>query len=367
MVTSERSDAHSGSVVVEAGGRLMPPVRVGIIGWGRVGRLRAQLVHDHPALQLTAAYDPDPAAVPDGAVRAASRDEVLANCDAVFVCTSNDATADAVVAALEAGRHVFCEKPPGRSLAEVRRMRDAAARAPDLRVKFGFNHRYHEGILDALALVQGGRFGRIMWLRGVYGKAGGPGFEKAWRNRRESAGGGILLDQGIHMVDLFRLFGGDFDEVKSFVGTSFWPIEVEDNAFAIMRNRHNQVAMLHSSSTHWKHQFLLEIFLSEGYLAVSGILSGSASYGRETLITARRQVDSSDGTLGRPREEMTYYDDDLSWQKEVADFVDCIQQERPVTVGTLDDAYKSMELVFRIYDADPSWSAHRATLEGGRL
>lgn len=336
----------------------MRRIAVGIVGFGKMGRVRADAVARHPGLHLTAVADPklDPTALPPGCPGLDSAGALLTHgVDAVFVCTPNASTADVVVAALEAGCHVFSEKPPGRDLADVHRIREAEARHPGQKLKFGFNHRYHGAVRQALSLVRTGALGRLLWIRGVYGKSGGDGFEEGWRSNREIAGGGILLDQGIHMLDLFRAFCGEFIEVKSFVSRSFWErIGVEDNAFALLRSADGQVAMLHSSATQWKHRFSLEIFLSEGYVAVNGLLSSTRSYGRETLVVARRQPDDARAP-GDPREETTFFDEDSSWAMEVDEFTACILRDRPVAVGTSEDALRAMELVSRIYQDDKSW------------
>lgn len=334
------------------------PIRVGIVGFGRMGRVRKAAIEESRALSLRVVCDPVAAEdLPRGCRLERDYRAVLdsGDVDAVFICTPNHVTSEVVVAALEAGKHVLCEKPPGRTPEDVRRIIEAEARRPKLKLKFGFNHRYHDAVREAAAIVEGGRLGRLLWMRGVYGKSGGTDFEKSWRSRRQTAGGGILLDQGIHMLDLFRLFAGEFDEVKSFVTRSYWPIDVEDNAFALLRNAHNQVAMLHSSSTQWKHVFSLEIFLSEGYVTISGILSGTRSYGRETLVVARKQPEHESFALGNPREEITYFDRDLSWQREVTEFSECILTDTPVRVGSSRDALQVMDLVYRIYRNDASW------------
>ena len=120
---------------------------------------------------------------------------------------------------------------------------------------FGFNHRWHPGILKAKAMVDSGRFGRILNMRGLYGKSGGVQFRHSWRNNKEISGGGILLDQGIHMLDLFRFFGGDFQEIKCSASSAFWQFDVEDNAYVILHNANGIDAVLHSSATFWKHTF----------------------------------------------------------------------------------------------------------------
>ena len=250
---------------------------------------------------------------------------------------------------LEAGKHVFCEKPPGRCVADVERIQAAERASGGRKLKFGFNHRYHGSIMEAKQIVDSGRFGRVLWLRGVYGKCGGIQFENEWRNDRNIAGGGILLDQGIHMLDLCRFFCGDFDQVKSLVTTSFWKIPFEDNAFAILSNVSGQVAMVHSSATQWKHEFSLEICMEDGYVHLQGILSSTRSYGDERLTFARKQLEDTTRAFGRPREETIIFDTDDSWTLEVADFAEAILQDRPIASGNSHDALRVMELIETVY------------------
>ncbi len=334
-------------------------IRVGVIGLGRIGRLRMDLAVRRSDMEVVAACDTEQARHPrrSGCRFFKDPERLLAQeLEAVFVCTPNRYTPGLIVKALDRGLHVFSEKPPGRDLADVRAIQAAEKRNPSLKLKFGFNHRYHEGVRQAKAVIDGGGLGRILWMRGVYGKSGGSGFDKGWRSDRRISGGGILLDQGIHMLDLFHMFCGRFEEVHSFVSNSYWGLNVEDNAFALLRNRARQVAMLHSSSTHWRHTFLLEIYLTEGYVAVKGILTNSRTYGRETLVTARRQFEGQKGSLaGSPREEVTYFDDDVSWEREMDEFAACVLEGKPVRVGTSSDALKAMDLVYRIYRADQEW------------
>lgn len=336
--------------------------RIGIIGTGRIGRRRAALVSAHPRLKLVGVADPNANnddAFPPDCTRHLSGDDLLRDdVDGVFVCTPNSVTTDLVVRALGAGKHVFAEKPPGRCLADVERIRDAEARRPDLVVKFGFNHREHDSVRLSRSLIASGELGELMWMRGTYGKAGGPGYTEGWRADPAVAGGGILLDQGIHMLDLFRLFGGEFTEVKSFVGQMFWQVGLEDNAFALLRGENGRVAMLHSSATHWNHTFRLEIYLTDGYLVLEGFLTGSQTYGRETLVVGRRDWDDAESARGRPREERYYFDDDRSWEREVDDFVRCMSTGPPVTSGSSLDAQRVMELVTRVYE-DAGWRSVR--------
>lgn len=334
--------------------RVSKVLKVGIVGLGRMGSIRFRELKKHPQAEVVCGADPDESlfAGYPGVECSTNPGEVLnADIDALIVCTPNRFTPDMVIGGLERGMHVLCEKPPGRTLDDVHRIREAEAKRPDLALKFGFNHRYHAGIQEAKRIINGGRLGHLLWMRGVYGKAGGLGFEQTWRSDRELAGGGILLDQGIHMLDLFRFFCGDFTEVKSMVSTSYWDVPVEDNAFALLRDERGRTAMLHSSSTQWKHRFTLELYLSKGYLSVNGILSSTRSYGDETISVARNRFDEG-VPPGKPTEEIIYFDTDPSWELEIEDFVDSALNGTPVESGTSDDALKVMELIYAIYQND---------------
>ncbi len=331
----------------------------GIIGLGKMGAIRFRELLRHKSTTVTHGADPNTELFREyPGVKCSTdwRDVIASDVDAVFVATPNSITPVAIIEALQAGKHVFSEKPPGRTVQDIEEIIRVERQHPELKLKFGFNHRYHAGIMEAKRIIEGGRLGHLLWMRGIYGKAGGHGFEQVWRSRKETAGGGILLDQGIHMLDLFRYFCGDFIEVKGMVGTSYWPIEVEDNAFALLRDAEGRVAMLHSSSTQWKHRFNLELYLSQGYLSVNGILSSSRSYGDETITVARNRFDEG-FAVGKPTEEVVYFDNDPSWELEINDFVESCLTGKAVACGTSDDAYRVMKLVFAIYESDESFIA----------
>lgn len=330
-------------------------LKVGIIGYGKIGKIRHECVNNHLRLELIGICDIDINACQSTNVKYYSdyKDLLKLAPDLVFVCTYNRYIPEITIDAMSRGIHVFTEKPPGRFLEDVKGIKDVAERNRNVKVKFGFNHRYHEAIIEAKSIVEKGRFGEIMWMRGVYGKAGGHDYVKNWRNNKDLSGGGILIDQGIHMVDLFRLFCGEFNEVKSFIGYSYWPVEVEDNVFALLRNsKTGQTAMIHSSATQWQHKFLLEIYMEKGYLEINGILSSTRTYGRETLKIARCVFDENGYPLPNPQEIITYYDEENSWNAEVKDFVDCIIEDKPISNGNIEDAINTMELVQKIYNDD---------------
>jgi len=335
----------------------MDTIKTGIIGYGKVGKIRKKIIDNNPKLELVGINDKNK--IDDEEVTCPFyknyKDLLNQGLDAVFVCTPNKYTPIIVMDALNKNKHVFCEKPPGQTVEDVKKIISVEEKKPELKLKFGFNHRYHDGIIEAKSIVDSGRLGPILWMRGIYGKSGGLDFEKEWRSNKDIAGGGILLDQGIHMLDLFRYFCGDFDEVKSFVNNSYWDIDMEDNAFAIFRNKKNQTAMLHSSSTQWKHMFRFEVFMEKGYAIVTGILSSTMSYGQENLVTAKRQFEDEAYRKGNPREEIIYFGQDNSWKLEIDEFTNCILNDKPIVNGTSHDALSVMEMIYRIYSEDKKW------------
>lgn len=340
-------------------------MKVGIAGFGVVGRRRKECVDRHPDLKVVAVCD----RVFDGKGKLSDgtryfsdyRSLLEEKLDILLVCLTNDVAADVTIAGLEAGLHVFCEKPPGRTVEDIVRVISCERKHPSLKLMYGFNHRYHESIQEALGILQSGELGSVINLRGMYGKAKLITFNQPdWRTKREIAGGGVLLDQGIHMVDLMRLFGGEFTEIYSFISNGHWGYDVEDNAYALMRTPHGVVGMLNSSATQWRHRFHLDINLERGSLILGGILSGTKSYGAETLTVVRADPDND---RGDPREQVTRYNRDPSWYEEISTFVDAIVCDKPVSSGSSDDALQTMKLVYKIYHADPAWRTNYHILD----
>jgi len=273
--------------------------------------------------------------------------------DVLIVCLTNDIAPEVTIAGIDKGLHVFCEKPPGRNVDDIVKVIRHESIHPDLKLMYGFNHRYHESVQDALRLIHSGEFGRIINMRGVYGKSKLITFNQPdWRVKREIAGGGVLLDQGIHMVDLMRLFAGEFVDVQSLISNGHWGYDVEDNAYALMRTADGIVGMLNSSATQWRHRFNLDINLEQGSIILGGILSGSKSYGAETLTVVTVDHDNDNGD---PKEQLTRYNHDPSWEEEINRFAECIVADQPVESGSSLDALNTMKLVYKIYHADPMW------------
>lgn len=327
-------------------------INIGVIGFGKMGQLRAKTAEATGHGRVIVAYDP--AAQNANDIRmVVSAEAVITNpaVEAVFICTPNVQNCPLTLAALRSGKHVFCEKPPAFTVAEVEEIRRAEA-ASGRKLMYGFNHRHHGSIKAMKAHVDSGEYGRLLWMRGRYGKSVDHTYFETWRAKKDQAGGGILLDQGIHMLDLFLMLAGEFDEVQAMVSNLYWKLDgIEDNVFANFRNRQTGVvASLHSTMTQWRHLFSLEVFLERGHLVLNGLKTQSGSYGEEELSVARNRALAPAVAWGD--ETKTLYPVDTSWADETCSFLDAIRLDRPVAVGSSADALRVMKLVGRIYETE---------------
>ena len=220
------------------------------------------------------------------------------------------------------------------------------------KLMYGFNHRHHGSIKQMKALIGSGEFGKIIWMRGRYGKEVNDDFFKGWRANSELAGGGIMLDQGIHILDLMIHLGGGFDEVQAMVSNLYWQTEgVEDNVFVNLRSRESGIcASIHSTMTQWRYIFSLEVFLENGALVLNGLRTSSGVYGEEDLAIKRNGARAASASYDS--EEHIVYDTDISWSSEVEHFLGCIEENRPITMGTSTDALNVMRIMDRIYDRE---------------
>ncbi len=334
----------------------MGVLRVGIAGYGVIGKKRKTFIDAHANMKVVAVCDKNILSVhqEEAITYFDNYKELLSSeIDILFVCMSNDMASEVTIAGLKKNLHVFCEKPPGRSVQEIKDVISVEDQNPLLKLMYGFNHRYHDSVQEALRILDSGVMGKIINLRGVYGKGKLITFNQpTWRTKRAIAGGGVLLDQGIHMVDLFRLFAGDFIEVSSFISNDFWGHDVEDNAYAIMRNKEGVVGLLNSSATQWRHRFNLDINLEGGSLILGGLLTGTRSYGAETLTIVTSDPDND---MGDPKEQSILYNADNSWMSEINLFAECILGNQKVEQGSSNDALETMKLVYRIYYNDVQW------------
>lgn len=326
------------------------PFQVAIIGAGRFGSKRAAAVSRSPRCTLTVVADPNVQAAKVLADRFACRATgewksavMREDVDVVVVSTPTYRLAEVSLLAAQAGKHILVEKPSGRSATEILPVIEAA-RISKVFVKAGYNHRYHRAIRRAYKLFKEGYVGRPLTVQCFYGHGGRIGYEREWRSQTDLSGGGQLLDQGVHVLDLLRWFLGDFEEVNAMISTAFWPIApAEDNVFATLRAACGAVAQVHASWTCWKNKFSFSLFGEKGYLCVEGL---GGSYGPEQLCLGVR------GNPGEvPNEQWSHFegrDDslDLEWE----DFLDSISgNHSPMSDG--DEAMRTLLLVDAIYRA----------------
>lgn len=337
--------------------------RVAIIGAGLIGRKRAAAIGGTAGSRLVAVADVDEGRARAlggefGAAVAKDWRSVLerGDVDVVVAAVYNASLLPIAAAALKSGRHVLCEKPLGRNSLESRQI--IASRngfAGRTVLKTGFNHRFHPAIWQAKELMDDGAIGGCLNIRARYGHGGRPGMEKEWRSSLMLCGGGELLDQGVHVIDLIRWFGGDITEVYGRVETAFWDIEVEDNAMAIMQTETGASAQFHVSWTNWKNLFSFEVHGSDGYLKVDGL---GGSYGDETLEFGRRRREG-----GRPGIEVFNFPKlDISWNREWQEFIAAIEEQRE-PVGDGDDGLKANVVIEAMYESSARKRAVRIEYE----
>lgn len=334
-------------------------MKVGIAGYGVVGKTRHQSISENTDFEVTSVSECNPIsqkAIPSSIKVFDNYQDLIdeGNIDIVFISLPNKYTADAVSLSLNKGLHVFCEKPPSKTLLQLIEVQEILKKCPSLKLMYGFNHRFHLSVEEAKSIIDQNVFGKIINMKGVYGKSQMISFNQTdWRTKREESGGGILLDQGIHMLDLMRYLSGEnFSEIFSFIDNAFWNYDVEDNAYVLMKSQGGVVAQLHSSATQWRHVFNLEITLEKGSIVLGGILTGSKSYGDETLkiITSDPEKDK-----GAPKESISKYIEDVSWDNEIKYFSDCLKNDLNIERGSIEDAIETMRLIEAIYKADPIW------------
>lgn len=318
---------------------------VGIVGCGLIGQKRAKALGLGGRLVACADIDLERAeslAKGSGAKVCHDWRELvcLPEVEVVVIATMHDSLAAITFAAVEAGKQVFVEKPAARSSNELEPVM-IAAQKKGVKVHVGFNHRYHRSLRKAKEIIESGALGSLMFIRARYGHGGRIGYDKEWRANPELSGGGELIDQGSHLIDLSRWFLGDFTEVQGFAHTYYWDMPVDDNGFMLLKTEKKQTAFLHASCTEWKNLFSMEIYGRNGKLDLSGL---GGSYGIEKLSWYKMLPE-----MGPPETTAWEYPmGDDSWAVELAEFYDDIRLNRASAAG-LSDAYAALKIIEIIY------------------
>lgn len=322
-------------------------IRAGIIGFGKMGKIRYEVISGKKTVETSLVYDPINK-VKD-LNNAQSPNDIIDNkdIDAIFICTPNYLNKELTIASLKAGKHVFCEKPPAFTAKDVEEIRRIELSSGKL-LMYGFNHRHHASIKKMKNLIDSKELGRVLWMRGRYGKSVDKSYYDNWRAKKKFAGGGILIDQGIHMLDLFLFLGGDFDRIHASVSNLYWNLNVEDNVFATLENsKTGLAASLHSTMTQWRHLFSLEVFLEKGYFVLNGLKTSSNTYGEEILTIAKNRSVAPAATWENEK-NITYHSDE-SWESEIDHFITAIKNNGKIKIGNSDDAIKLMRIIDKIY------------------
>lgn len=339
-------------------GSNLKQVRVGIVGTGLIGAKRAEAIRSAKKGKLIAAADSD-----FGRAKALARKFGVSalvdwkklvmqkDIDAVIVAVPNAFAAKIVIAALRAGKHVLCEKPFGVNSKESAEMLAAARKTRKL-VKVGFNHRFHGATLKAREIFDEGGIGRqVLFIRARYGHGGRRGMEKEWRFNKKISGGGELLDQGVHLIDLARWFAGDFTNAYGLARTKFWKTNLEDNAFALLENAKTTVSF-HASATQWKNLFSFEIYGDKGYLEITG---KGGSYGEEMLTWAQRNEGAAPDVA-----TFRFGTQDESWRREWEHFVRAIHKKEKLWSDAR-DGLKVNQIVEALYRSSRTGRSVRLT------
>jgi predicted dehydrogenase len=222
-----------------------------------------------PGCSLTAVFDRDSDRIRANSVNMTAFDTAEAMfasdcCDAVIVSTPPDSHEALAIGAMERGKHVLVEKPMANSVAACRRMVDISKRTGRL-LAVGFNHRYFPAVNVVRQAIVSGAIGELTHVRAYAGHIGLAEFKARWMYARDVMGGGTLMDNGIHVLDLTCHLMGGVDHVRGMVSSRIWQLDVEDNAFALLGNRRGVIGHLHSSWSEWKgYRFHVEAYGKHG-------------------------------------------------------------------------------------------------------
>jgi predicted dehydrogenase len=259
-------------------------LNVAIIGCGLIGRKRAEALKG--LVNLSACHD-----INSGVAKQFAQDFTCTNpgdlnsilnnqeIDVIFIATRHDSLGLIAKQAIKKGKSVFIEKPGAIDHSTLNEIDDLTKNS-NLHIHVGYNHRHHRGIRKAIQMADSGELGKILFLRARYGHGGRVGYNYEWRANKNLSGGGELIDQGTHLLDLSQAFLGNVTLEYGATPNYFWEMQVEDNAFIVVKNQSGAIGFLHASCTEWKNTFSLEVYGETGKLEITGL---GGSYGTEKL------------------------------------------------------------------------------------
>jgi predicted dehydrogenase len=321
-------------------------LNLGIIGCGLIGQKRANFAVDK--ININMCYDSNLGISQDFAAKfacnyATSLDEIIdnENIDVFIVATRHESLASISKQVIKQGKHLFIEKPGALNYLEFSEILETRTKFPNVKIHVGYNHRYHPGINKALEIYKSGNIGELMFIRARYGHGGRLGYENEWRSKKSISGGGELIDQGSHLLDLAQAFLGEISLDYAATPNYFWNMEVEDNAFISVKNKSGNIAFLQASCTEWKNMFSLEVYCKFGKIDVSGL---GGSYGIEKVVLYKMTPE-----MGPPFSEFWEYSEkDESWGLEFQDFIFDIENDTSFS-DNLESSKRVLEIIAEIY------------------
>lgn len=319
-------------------------MKIGLIGYGRFAKVREECIANSDVIDVEVVGYYDPYSGRQKLTQFLTIEALLREVDAVIISVPPRLAPEYVQLSLTAGKNVFCEKPAAITIDNLYQIDPELARHKVL--AYGFNHRVHPSVIKMKEVIVGNKLGKILWMRGRYGKEVDDSYTETWRCNKDLNGGGILIDQGIHMVDLMAHLAGGFDGANAVLSDSYLKIDgVEDNGFITLYSTSKKIsASIHTTVTQWRYLFSLEIFLEKGSIVLNGLKTKSGNYGDEILTIKPNFQAEKDVNYIEQR-----FPENVSWQKEIDAFLLSCTMDIEYPYAGFKDAKKTTELIDLIY------------------
>ena len=260
--------------------------------------------------------------------------------DIVIIATVHNQMSRILLEAIKMGKHVFIEKPASISLIMLRSIIEKN-KVLKRKIRVGYNHRFLSAIIKSKELLEKNTLGNLMFIKASYGHGGRSGYDKEWRMNPKISGGGELIDQGSHLIDLSEFFFGKIVKTEGTLRDFFWKKKVDDNAFLTLKFKNNLISFLHVSCTEWKNNFLFEIYGTKGKLRIEG---KGGSYGKEILKLYKMNRKNTYPKIF----SWKFSKKDHSWSRELNEFYKDIQFNRNSNPG-LQQALSVLRTIKKIY------------------
>jgi predicted dehydrogenase len=323
-------------------------LNIAIIGAGSLGLKRFEIFKDINHINELYFYDPNVKKIQSYRSEV-DLDSIFLNKNihAIVICTPNAPKMELIEKCFKFNKHIFCEKPLIVSENEKLKLKSLTRENPKIKVKFGFNHRYLSHYKELKSILKSEKFGKPVWVRGVYGKGLSDSFFENWRADRSISGGGILFDQGIHMLDLIIDIFGDLNVINALIDDFEKYPGIESNAFINLRSLDGVPISIHSSMYQWKHRFSLEVGTESAIVGIEGLVSSTKSYGSEESFIYSNWKNNFPEENKKKHVKPSFY----SFVDESNDFIDSIINNCPTSNGTVNDTLKVMDLIDNIYSS----------------